>query len=134
MRISRAAGAMSIATLFVAATAFAQAPSPPQSTSTPSSASSPSQREATSSPAKESSTSAPSDATTAHQREAMGNHQTMKQCMDKQASMSAGKSQSDMTKACEEQMKKQKNLPAVSQGPTATPKGNQSPTTTAPPK
>lgn len=57
----------------------------------------------------------------------------MKQCMDEQGATQTGKSRSDMTKSCEEQMKKQKSPPPVSQGPTATPKGDE-PTTTAPPK
>jgi hypothetical protein len=110
MKISRIAGTTAILSVLVAATAFAQTPNPPASTSAPSSASSPSQREATRNPAKESSTSEPSDASTAHQRQAMGSmHQTMKQCMDAQGVSHPGKAKSDMTKACEEHMKKQKN-------------------------
>jgi hypothetical protein len=109
MKISRIAGATAILSMLVASTAFAQTPSPPESTSTPSSASSPSQRDATRSPAKESSTAEPSNSSTAHQREAMGSkHQTMKQCMDAQGMSHPGKSKSDMTKSCEDQMKKHK--------------------------
>jgi hypothetical protein len=107
MNIFRVTGATAILSVLAAGTAFAQTPSPPASTSTPSSASSPSQREATSSSAKESPASAPSDAATAHQREAMGGKQTMKQCMDAQSASNPSKSKSDMTKACEDHMKKQ---------------------------
>lgn len=116
MKISSIAAATAVFSMLVAATAFAQAPSPPASTSAPSSASSPSQREATHSSAKESPASEPSDAATAHQRQAMGmKQQTMKQCMDAQGVSHPGKSKSDMTKACEDQMKKEKHsTPAAS--------------------
>jgi hypothetical protein len=110
MNNSRVVGAMTIVSVLLAATAFAQTPSPSESTSTPSSASSPSQRNATASPARESSATELSDAATAHQQQAMGSrHQTMKQCMDAQGVSHPGKSKSDMTKACEEQMTKQKS-------------------------
>ena len=105
--------------IFGAATCFAQTPSPPASTTNPSSASSPSQRDATRTPAAETPAtpqSDPSDASTPHQRMAMGGkHQTMKECMDAQAAKASGMSKADMTKACNEQMKMQKdhaNAPA----------------------
>lgn len=140
MRVSRVAAMTSILSTLVAATAFAQAPQPPrESTSAPNSASTPSQRETTTSGARESSTTQPSEASTPHQREAMGGKaQTMKDCMAEQGTIQAGKSQADMTKFCEEQMKKQKTRSAASKdagapGPASMPKPAES-TTTAPPK
>jgi len=99
----------------------AQTPNPPPaSTTNPSAASSPSQREATRSPAAE--TPAPTadttDAPTPHQRQAMGGKpQTMKQCMDAQAAKDSGKTHSEMTKACNEQMKMQKDYERLSEAP-----------------
>jgi hypothetical protein len=135
MNISRVATAMSIASVLFTSAAFAQTPSPPDSTSSPSSASSPSQREATHSPAKESSTSAPSDATTAHQRQAMaGKKMTMKECMDAHTAAQPTMARSDMTKACDMQMKNQKDSTAMPKPSATMPKGHETPATTPAPK
>ena len=118
-----------------AAACFAQTPSPPTSTTSPSSASSPSQRDATRSPAAESPAtggSQPSAASTPHQREAMGKPQTMKDCMDTQASTNSGMSKSDMTKACDEQMKKQKDHAHMSKAPANSPNSSDSSQAPAP--
>ncbi len=117
--------------IFGAATCFAQTPSPPASTTSPSSASSPSQREATRSPAAETAATAasqPSDASTPHQREAMGGKsQTMSGCMDAQAARNSGMSRSDMTKACDQQMKMQKDRAHMSKAPATNSDGSQPP-------
>jgi len=98
--------------LLGSAVLFAQAPSPPPSTSSPSAASSPSQRDATRSPAAEAAPSPgdqPADASTPHQREAMASpEQAMKNCMARQARATPDASKSEMTKACNDQMKAQK--------------------------
>lgn len=107
-----------------ASTCFAQTPNPPASGTSPSSASSPSQREATQSRTAESqATPSPSsDTSTPHQREAMaGKKQTMKECMDTQAAKTSGMSKADMTKACDEQMKMQKDRERLSKAPATTP-------------
>lgn len=110
--------------IFAALACFAQTPSPPASTTSPSNASSPSQRDATRSPATEApatSASQPSDASTPHQREAMGGKtQTMKECMDAQAAKNSAMSKADMTKACNDQMKMQKDHARMSKAPDAT--------------
>ena len=122
--------------IFGAATCFAQTPSPPASTTSPSSASSPSQRDATRSPASETaatSGSQPADASTPHQREAMGGkNQTMKECMDAQAVKNSGMSKDAMTKACDDQMKMQKDRTHMSKAPATTPKTNDGYSTPAP--
>lgn len=109
-----------------AAACFGQTPSPPDSTTSPSSASSPSQRDATQSPTTETPTSQPSDASTPHQREAMGGkNQSMKQCMDaKAAANTSGMSAADMTKACQDQMKMQKDRAHMSKAPDTAPKNS----------
>jgi hypothetical protein len=65
--------------------------------------------------------SRPSDASSPHQREAMGGkNQTMKECMDTQSAKTPQMAKGDMTKACDEQMKAQKNRahPATDTGTT----------------
>jgi cytoskeletal protein RodZ len=121
--------------------AFAQQTPPPESTTSPSSASSPSQRDATRNSASEApatSGAQPADASTAHQREAMAGHpKTMKECMDQQAAKKDGMSKSDMTKACDEQMKMQKDRTHMSKAPansptTTTPKESEGESTSSP--
>lgn len=113
--------ATAVAALGVA-TCFAQAPSPPASTTNPSNASSPSQRDSTRLPAAETpaeSQSKPSDATTPHQRQAMASKpHTMKECMDMQAAKNPDMSRSDMTKACNDQMKMHKDSATKSKSST----------------
>ena len=111
--------------LFAAATCLAQTPSPPASNTNPSAASSPSQRDATRSPAAETpanSQSKPSDASTPHQHEAMaGKNQTMKECTDAQAAKNPSMSKADITKACDDQMKMQKDRARLSKSPDSAP-------------
>jgi len=108
----RLAAGSALLGLLASAALVAQTPSPPQSTSSPSAASSPSQRDATRSPAAEASPAPgdqPADASTPHQRSAMASHeQAMKTCMDRQARATPDASKSEMTKACNDQMKAQK--------------------------
>ena len=105
--------ALALAGLLGSAIASAQTQAPPQSTTSPSSASTPAQRDSTRSPAAEAPPSPgtqPADASTPHQREAMASHdQTIKACMDRQARDKPGMSKSDMTKACDAQMKSHKD-------------------------
>jgi hypothetical protein len=109
--------------LLGSAVLFAQAPSPPPSTSNPSAASSPSQRDATRSPAAEAAPAPgdqPADASTPHQREAMASSdKAMKTCMDRQARATPDASKSDMTKACNDQMKAQREHLSKSSHPDA---------------
>jgi len=72
---------------------FAQTPTPPGRTTSPAASTAP--------PA--------ADASMPHQRETMGNkNQTMKECMDTHAKVT-GMSRSDMTTACNDQMKMQQD-------------------------
>lgn len=116
--------------ILAASSCFAQTATPPESATSPSSASSPSQRDATRSPAAESSAtpSQSSQTSTPHQREAMGGKtQTMKECMDAQAAKTSGMSKADMTKACDEQMKMQKDRAHMSKAPTTMPNDSKTP-------
>ncbi len=120
--------------IFGAALCGAQTPSPPANatnpSTNPSSASSPSQREATRSSANESpaTESESSQASTPHQKVAVaGKTQTMKECMDAQSAKNSGMSKSDMTKACEQQMKGQKERAPTSAMPKSS-DGSQTPT------
>jgi len=131
----RLAVGSALVSLLGSAMLMAQAPSPPSSTSNPSAASSPSQRDATRTPSTESTASEsatspgdkPADASTPHQREATASHeQAMKTCMDRQAKATPEASKAEMTKACNDQMKAEKEHlskahPAPKDSPTTTP-------------
>ena len=111
MNIVRSTVSAAVIGMLGSTIAFAQTATPPESTTSPSSASSPSQRDATRNSAAETPAttgSQPADASTPHQREAMAGHpKTMKECMDQHAAKKDGMSKSDMTKACEAQLKTQ---------------------------
>ena len=47
----------------------------------------------------------------------MGKDQTMKECMDAQTAKAPEASKADMTKACEDQMKRQKERARMSKAP-----------------
>jgi hypothetical protein len=126
MNTKRLAIALAVASALCASAGYAQTPAPSQSTTTPSSASSPSQREATGNKASES-TSPPADASTPHQQKATkiataedktSHDQMMKDCMDKQAARNNTMSKSGMTKACEDQLKTQKDQSGKLKAPT----------------
>src|SRR5882724_8647831 len=112
MQTIRVAVGSAFVGLLGSAILVAQTPSPPQSTTSPSSASSPSQRDATRSTAAEATPSSgdqPADASTPHQRQAMASpQQAMKACMDRQARATPQASKSEMTKACNQEAKAQK--------------------------
>jgi hypothetical protein len=120
MNITRFTVSAAVIGLLGSSIAFAQTATPPESTTSPSSASSPSQRDATRNSASEAPATS-EDAATAHQREAMAAPKTMKECMDQQAAKKDGMSKSDMTKACEAQMKMQKDRTHMSKAPANTP-------------
>lgn len=112
MQTIRLAVGTALVGLLGSAALMAQDPNPPSSTSNPSAASSPSQRDATRSSTSEAAPTpgdSPSDASTPHQREAMASHdKAMKTCMDKQAKATPEATKAEMTKACNDQMKAEK--------------------------
>ena len=61
-----------------------------------------------------------------------GKKQTMKECMDAQAAKDSEMSKADMTKACEQQMKMQKDRARMSKAPTTTPNSSDDSRTPAP--
>jgi hypothetical protein len=132
MNITRFAVSAAVVGVLGSTMVFAQTANPPQSTTSPSSASSPSQRDSTRSTTDTAETPAtagaqPSDAATPHQREAMaGKTQTMKECMDERAARNDGMSKADMTKACNDQIKMQKERAHLSKAPTSTSKDSAS--------
>ncbi len=132
MQTIRVTVGSALVSLLSSAVLMAQTTTPPASTTSPSAASSPSQRDATRSPATEANPSAadqPSDASTPHQRQAMASHeQMMKTCMDRQAKATPQASKSDMTKACNEEMKAQKEH--LSKAHPDTPKDSSAPAET----
>ena len=134
MNITRFVVSVAAASALCASIAYAQTPDPAASPSSPSSASSPSQRGATQSNATEAPATPgaePSDASSPHQRDAMkpaagqdkvSAKQKMKDCMSEQSAKNAGISKSDMTKACHDQMKMQKDHSNLSSAPADAPK------------
>jgi hypothetical protein len=58
--------------------------------------------------------------------------QTMKQCMDAQAAKTSAMTRSEMTKACDEQMKMQKDREHLAEAPAKTPIDSSSSPTPAP--
>lgn len=136
MKIRHFSIAMAVASVLCASVGYAQTPSPSNSTS-PSSASSPSQRDATHSSATESSTTTgtdPANASTPAQRDAMkgSKDQMMKDCMAQQSAKNSGMSKSDMTKACNDQMKMQRDHAGMSKAPADAPKDSEIGTATDP--
>lgn len=115
----------------VSATCFAQTSSPPAGTMKPDTSSN-SERDATRNSSAGKSSSGPASASSPHQREATGaKDQTMKECMDAQVAKNSSMSSAAMTKACEEQMKMQKERARMSKAPETMPK-DASPRTPAP--
>lgn len=103
---------------------YAQTPSPSTAPTDPSAASSPSQREATHNSSTESAPATgtdPASASTPAQRDAVkgSKAQMMKDCMAQQAEKTPTMSKSDMTKACNEQMKMHKDHADMSKAPNA---------------
>jgi hypothetical protein len=121
MQTIRVAALSALVGLLGSAVLVAQTPNPPppHNTTNPSSASSPHQRDTTRSPTPEANPSAadqPADASSPHQRQATASHeQAMKACMDRQAKATPQASKAEMTKACNEQMKAQKEHLSESQ-------------------
>ncbi len=135
MNITRFAVSVALTGALCASLGYAQAPSPSPSTTSPSSASSPQQRDSTHSNANETPATSgtdPADASSPHQRLATADsspqakQKMMKDCMSQQAAKTPDMSKSDMTKACNDQMKMQKDHASMSKAPANAPKDTNS--------